>query len=245
MTDIVKAHCPRCSDERRCEVHGSLESPWDWTDGTHNVYGQTDHKLLRCCGCELVFYHIESWNSEDWDERFSSETGQREIYFPCTIKTYPSSENQSEKPDWIWSINKVDPQLYAILDEMYLAYKMDLLILASIGLRTALDRSTEILKLDPGEFLALRLRKLKEQGFIGKAEAETLEVVTEAGNAAAHRAWAPSRDEFKSLLLALEHFIQRNIVSEKVALKISMNIPPKPSRSKQPKQINNKGAESE
>ncbi|QFG28494.1 DUF4145 domain-containing protein [Pseudomonas umsongensis] len=234
MRKTFQAHCPRCNGERKCEIHGALNLPWEWSDGRNSVNGQVDHKLARCCGCEQVFYHKSSWDSEDWDFGYHPVTGEEIVINPSKTLTYPAPEKK--KPDWIWDIAKIDPQLQSILEETYQAYEASSFILASVGLRTAFDRSTEILKIDPGLSLEAKVKQLFNDGFIGETEAKTLGVVADAGSAAAHRAWSPTQKEFQTLLTTLEQFIHRTIVSGKAALGIASNIPPRPPRPpKKPK----------
>jgi len=235
MRKTFQAHCPRCNGERKCEIHGALDLPWERSDDRHLMYGQVDHKLARCCGCEEVFYHKSSWDSEDWDGEYHPVTGEQIMIFPVKNLTYPAPEKKSQKPDWAWNIYKIDPQLHTILDETYQAYEVRSFILASVGLRTAFDRATELLKIDPALNLEEKVQELRKNGFIGETEAMTLGVVANAGNAAAHRAWSPSQEEFQTLLTTLEQFVHRTIVSGKSALSIAQKIPARPPRQKKPK----------
>lgn len=236
MTNTFLAHCPRCDGERTCNILGAFDDPWSWTDGEHYQEGQNDHKLAQCAGCKIVFYHKSSWNSEDWEGDYHPVTREPITYNPIKIETYPSPEKKSQKPDWVWSIDQIDPQLYTILYEVYQAYEADSFILASVGLRTALDRTTEILKIDPGHSLEKKVKELQTQGYIGETEANTLSVVTDAGNAAAHRGWSPDRKAFVILITTLEQFIYRVVVTGQAALGLSEAIPARqPRPKKQPK----------
>lgn len=214
-------------------IHGEFDRTWSWDDGQHSMWGQSDYKLAQCCGCEEVFFHQSSWDSENWDFEYDPKLGQERAVNPCTITTFPAPEKKSRKPDWVWDISKVDPQLFTILNEMYQAYEHGSFILASVGLRTAFDRSTEFLKIDPALSLEAKVKHLLDGGFIGETESKTLGVVTNAGSAAAHRAWSPSQAEFETLLVTLEHFLHRTVVSGKAALAVAQNIPARPH--KQPK----------
>ena len=240
MSNTFQAHCPRCNGDRDCEIHGAIEVPWEWSDNRNSQWGQNDHKLARCCGCKKVFYHESSWSSEDWEGDYHPETGETIITFPPKTLTYPAPEKKSEKPDWVWGIARIDPQLHAILYETYEAYEVRSLILASVGLRTAFDRTTELLKIDPGLTLETKVQQLLENGFIGETEAMTLKVVADAGSAAAHRAWSPDQPEFQTLLTTLEQFIYRTVVINKAALSIAEKIParhprpPKPAKTAKP-----------
>lgn len=234
MTEAFRAHCPRCDGERICIIHGAIDQPWAVEDGRNYMEGQVDHKLVQCAGCETVFYHKSSWDSEDCDYDYHPVTGETISSNPRTIETYPAPEKKSLKPDWIWNIQQIDPQLYKILDETYKAREVNSFILASVGLRTAFDRVTEYLKIDPNLSLEEKVSELRANDFIGGTEAETLRVVTDAGNAAAHRGWAPDQTSFQTLLETLEQFIYRVVVSGKAALDLNGKIPPRPPRKKKP-----------
>ncbi|MGH8405844.1 MAG: DUF4145 domain-containing protein [Pseudomonas sp.] len=103
-------------------------------------------------------------------------------------------------------------------------------------MRTAFDRTTEILKINSHLSFEDKVVELTKEGYIGETEANTLSVVTNAGNAAAHRGWAPDRKTFEILIATLEQYIYRVVVTGKAALDLSGNIPARPPRAKkQPK----------
>jgi Domain of unknown function (DUF4145) len=62
-------------------------------------------------------------------------------------------------------------------------------VLAAIGLRTAFDRASELLGIDPNKTFAGKLSQLVVDGHIGSTEKASLDVLTDAGGAAAHRGW--------------------------------------------------------
>lgn len=235
MLNTFQAHCPRCNGERTCYIHGEILTPWSWNDETNVHSGEHDYKLAQCCGCKEVFLNQSSWDSEEWDTR-RSHSGEEVVFFPKTVITYPPPEKKSLKPDWVWNIAQIDPQLFAILREMYQAYEHGSFILASVGLRTAFDRTTELLKIDPAIPLEQKVKLLLDNGYIGETESLTLKVVIDAGSAAAHRAWSPRLAEFEPLLTTLEQFVYRTIIVGKAALSVADSIPSRPSRQpKQPK----------
>ncbi|WP_080419212.1 DUF4145 domain-containing protein [Burkholderia ubonensis] len=231
--EMLKAHCPRCDGERNCSVHGALDEPWEWSDEHNATSGQIDHRLLKCLGCETVFYWRSSWDSENWDLRLGAD-GAQQFYYPVTVTTYPMPEKGSNRPDWIWDLSSVDPQLATILTQTYDARDAGALILAAVGLRTALDRATGFLKIDPGLSLEKKVEGLKNSGFVGETEANVLATVANAGNAAAHRGWSPDETEFRKLLEALEQFITRTVIGGKTVLEIAARIParhPRPGKA--------------
>lgn len=220
-----------------CDVHGTTKTSWEWEsdDRHYSVHGGADHTLLQCRGCETVFYQKSDWNTEDmdmWYEPDGSAAGRPAV----THSTYPKPDSKT-KPAWVSKISKIDAQLGHILDETYLAYDNRSLILTSVGLRTALDRATEVLKIDASKTFAEKLDELEASGWVGKTEKDILEVVINAGNAAAHRGWSPNTGEVEQLLSAMEIFLQKAFIVEKKALGLKASIPTKPKRSKSSKSL--------
>ncbi|WP_354519372.1 DUF4145 domain-containing protein [Lysobacter enzymogenes] len=226
-----QTQCPRCDGKRSCDVLGEHEHNWDWTDGIHSQYGTDHHRLLRCRGCETIFYLLEQTNSEDWDGRYDPETGEEEIYLPVRATTFPTPDQPDTKPDWIWQLREVDVNLSTVMDEVYKACDHGLYVLAATGLRTAFDRATEVLRIDPALTFGEKLQELAKVGAVGEKEASSLEVLVNAGSAAAHRSWRPERGDLGILRAALEQFLYRSFVLKSTA-EISARIPPKPKRAK-------------
>lgn len=229
MSDPVQAHCPHCDGERTCDVHGTIYKPWDYEDRQgHSANGGVTHSLLECRGCQTVFYETSSWNSEDVDHWYDA-MGEIQGEHPKEKITYPKPDGKT-KPVWFDAMYKVDEQLHGILGEMYVAYDNQSYILTAIGLRTALDRGTEVLGIDPAITFAEKLTALQGGGWIGDTERDILGVVADAGNAAAHRGWTPHSKEIADLLYAMEVFLQRAFIVGSKALGIKANIPAKPRR---------------
>lgn len=227
--ETVKARCPKCNGERVCLMHAQITKPWSWYDGQgHGMDGSDEYSLLECRGCETVFYQQASWHSEDVDYGYDWE-GKQRITPNIHKSTYPKPESR-RKPTWLKSIESQDQQLADILLEMYTAYDNDSYILTAIGLRTALDRSTELVGIDADLYFHQKLDALVKGGWIGDTERKILDVVTNAGNAAAHRAWKPDDKEIEQLLAALEVFLQRLFIVGQDVLNIKESIPPGPRK---------------
>jgi hypothetical protein len=227
---IIKAHCPTCNAERNCESHGTVYKPWSWEhpSGRFSMNGGTDHSLLECRGCETVFYLSDAWDSEsvDYDYGPDGELQQEAIRIK---QTFPSPNGQT-RPAWFEALAKIDRQLQDILHEMYVAYENGAYILTTVGLRTALDRATEVLGIDPPISFEEKLSELEKGGWIGATEREILDVITNAGNAAAHRGWSPSKVDAGKLITAIEAFLHRAFIVGLDALLIKENIPVRPKR---------------
>jgi len=226
----VKAHCPTCDGERNCVEHGTTYKAWAWEDKYqgHSMNGGVDYSLLECQGCETVFYETQSWNSEEIDPYYNA-MGETEYEVHKEKLTYPKPDGKT-KPIWFDAMQKKDPQLHNILNQMYIALDSHAHILTAIGLRTALDRATEVLGIDPTKTFDEKLNELRDGGWIGQTERDILGVVTDAGNAAAHRGWEPDTQEVTQLVSSMEVFLHRAFIVGQAPLGIKGNIPAKPKR---------------
>ncbi|WP_145963307.1 hypothetical protein [Paracoccus mutanolyticus] len=81
-------------------------------------------------------------------------------YIDHMTSAHPSPASQT-KPIWFDAIGKTDAQLQSILNEMYVAYDHGANILTAVGLRTALDRATEVIGIDPAMTFEEKLTELK------------------------------------------------------------------------------------
>lgn len=217
MSGEYKAPCPSCHRECNTDVIGRKEQTWEQDFDGNSVYGEVDHLLLECCGCNTVFYLRKSWDTESY-------THDKIDY---EIVTFPAPDSQKVKPEWLRQVYMKDKRLYRILCEVYEAYERESFILASIGLRTAFECATEALDIETGLPMVKKVLLAFEKGFIGVAEREQLMILTDAGNAAAHRGWHPGEDEFKSLLKVLENFILRTVLNAHDLQYIAHTIPKK------------------
>lgn len=231
MADSVKgktkAHCPECDGERKCLVHGAIAKNWHFEDKQqgHFMDGVDDYSLLECGGCETVFYQRVSSNSEDvdyWQEPDGGTGGEYVKHYT----TYPRPESKT-KPQWADLIHASDQRLGEIVDEAYEAFDAQLNILAAIGLRTAFDRASEVLDVDPGLPFAQKLNELHAKGMIGTAEKDVLSVVIDGGSAAIHRAHSFNDRELAELFAAMEVFLQRAFIVGNKALALRASIPPR------------------
>ena len=157
-----RAHCPECDGERSCDVHGTATTSWKWEspDKRDWVDGGADHSLLQCRGCETVFYQQSSWNSEDIDQWYEID-GSTAGEYTRSVITYPKPTSKT-KPAWFPALEEADRQLSTILNETYLAYDSGSLFLATVGIRTAIDRATELLGIEPAKTFEEKLEELHD-----------------------------------------------------------------------------------
>jgi len=222
----MKALCPECDGERTCKVIAHHTENWE----DEGLWGQKDFYILSCAGCETVFFRRESTFSEDWEVN-TGPNGEEEMEFTPTISYWPSPSKRT-KPDWLDQLGLRDDTLYRLAEDIYTALDNDLGVLAAIGMRTNFDRASELLKIDTELTFENKLESLLAKGFVGQSEHDTLSILTDAGNAAAHRAWRPSLAQLNTLMSLLEQFLYRNFVLNRAVKALKPSIPPKKKRRK-------------
>jgi hypothetical protein len=202
--------------------HQDTESPTSATD---------TGMILECCGCQRVFFRRDYWFSE-WETIGENPyTGQPQLE-GGTETTYWPPPVQRKPPEWSDKIAKADRVLGRLLSEMYTALNSDLRVLTAIGARTAFDRASELLNVDPALRFDQKLDALVSLGKVGTGERETLGILVDAGSAAAHRGWMPKAKELRTMITIIEGFLHREFVLAERLKRLKAAVPPKPSPKK-------------
>jgi hypothetical protein len=230
--ETIKGHCPNCGPERNAYLHG--KHTVDWSENNSPVSSSDTGMILECCGCGKVFFRRDFWFSEWEDIQDNPYTGQPERVGGVETTYWPSAAHR-KPPEWLQKISKADKTLGKLLIEMYAALNNDLRVLAAIGARTAFDRSSELLHIDPALPFNEKLDELLSIGKIGKDERGTLEVLVDAGSAAAHRGWTPKATELNTMMVIVEAFLYRAFILDDRLQKLKAAVPPKPTRKKKGK----------
>ncbi len=193
-----------------------------WED--RYVTGLVRHTVLRCRGCETVYVQRAESCSED-DHHYQDEDGEWQVSYPET-KTYWPAPSARKEPDWVHALSS-DRTIASLHKELYGALNAGLPVLAAIGIRTVFDRAAELLGIEPSQRFATKLDSLLGKGLIGTNERDTLEVLTDAGGAAAHRGWRPGPNELELLMSILETFLYRTLVLGGALEVLKAAVPPK------------------
>ncbi len=224
---IKKGHCPKCGPDRFSDVVCNHETTWQ--DDYSGVGGGTEYSILRCRGCETVFFQTDEVFSEDVDYIYNPHTQENESVLTHKIIHWPSPSKRS-KPQWSTTLNAIDDDLGSLFADIYIGLNNDLRVLAAIGMRTAFDRASELLDVDPAKSFREKLQELVDGGKIGLSEKDSLDVLTDAGSAAAHRGWRPSPGELDTMMNIIEGFLHRAFILDKAAATLSQNLPKKQER---------------
>ncbi|RXH23473.1 hypothetical protein XH99_31785 [Bradyrhizobium nanningense] len=125
-----------------------------------------------------------------------------------------------------------DSGLYDLLNETYNALNVDARVLAATGARTIFDRASELLKIDPALTFGQKLDELQAKGHISSSERAHLDILTDAGGAAAHRGWKPKPGQLDTIMSIVESFIHRKFVLESEVKRLKAQLPRRQKRKK-------------
>ena len=189
--------------------------------------------IVECCGCEHLAFSKRSHFSEHVGYDHHPVTGAPQMVPYWDEAIYPPVTYRAPPP---WFEDLPDPTLRQISEEIYKSLQSESLYLATFGSRTLLDRLMVLIVGDKGNF-EKGLSALIDEGIISKHERDILAPVLQAGHAAAHRGWAPTRQQMKTILDTVEGLIHRLLVLPKLAEELEEAVPGRKSGS-EAKRIN-------
>jgi hypothetical protein len=221
-SEIIKSHCNVCGGERNgykrasYTVNGEEEGEDLWSD-TYDV--------VECCGCNILSVRRTFWCSAGDSLVNDSITGQPR-FVPGIEVTYWPPPTKRKRPEWADKLD--DEPLRKVVDEVYRALNAGMIVLASIGTRTLLDRAMYLRIGDPKGGFAGKLDLMVEKGHIGKNERDTLKATTDAGSAAAHQGFSPSAKTLATIVDTVENFLHREFVLKTAAGEVRTAVPARP-----------------
>lgn len=239
----LTGHCPKCGPGILATVKAEYKDEWDDADddGPIGLWSYKYFRTLKCDGCSTTYIQTASFfcenDYEQWYERGTGKTMSKPIE---TIEYWPKPQHR-QVPDWLPFLRAKDADLENLVRETFSAINSGNLVLAAIGIRTAFDRASEILGLDPSEFHTFesKLEELRKRGILSENDNLAFSILIDAGSAAAHRGWKPTQVNVDSLVSHLELFLNRNLILADNLLSLKHTIPPKPQRIKKQKKKEN------
>jgi hypothetical protein len=225
MAKILKTQCPTCQKTSNAEIVTDLKEALSNEDGD---WTQSEYRILRCQGCETVFFQQEIVVSDDVPFQ---TVGNGEPLIPSTITTWPTPSKR-QRPTWFKNLIEIDSTLHHLMYQIYSALDADLDILAATGARTAFDRASTLLKIDPSLAFGEKLDELVSAGHIGESDKSILETLIGAGSAAAHRGWKPTSAQLDTVMSILEAFLHNRLILSPKAKVLKRGIPRRQKRQK-------------
>jgi hypothetical protein len=234
---ILSACCPVCAGDRNAEI--LAEDTLEEEDKASGVWASSTYSILRCLGCGKRYIRLVQSCSEDADLEDNPETGEPFWAVNERVTYWPSPTRQLGRwrspPRWFGFLSDCPelslgfasdyPDLARLLGELYTALDNNLDILATIRMRTVFDCASQKLGTDPNQNFAEKLKELTAGNKIGGEEKEMLSVLADAGSAAAHRGWRPTKDDIHHLMDALEAFLKRAFVLKHHIRRVKKAIP--------------------
>jgi uncharacterized protein DUF4145 len=140
--------------------------------------------------------------------------------------TYYPAPAKRKRPNW-FSLLHLESGLYSLLNETYNALDVDARVLSATGARTIFDRASELLGINPAGTFKDKLDELENEGHISSSERGSLDMLTDASSAAAHRGWEPTPNQLDTVMSIVETFIHRKFTLESEVKWLRGQIPPR------------------
>ena len=218
--EILKAHCSKCSGERRHELlHRETVRGSELIDEKFSIDWADRYDMVKCCGCEAVALRHQHWFSED------TEVDGRPVMY---TNFYPPAVSRRE-PRWLEWIDdifqdKEQQSVAALLREIYVALYNDARRLAVMGTRALLEQMIVHKVGDNGSF-AKNIEAFCAAGFISQKQKGKLETILEAGHAAIHRAFHPSQEDLNVLIDITESIVETVYAHEEKVKELKRRVP--------------------
>lgn len=195
MPDETRRHpCPSCRSMTNCKTVARERVDWDDKDAP--VSGWDEYCILRCCGCDKVFFFHEEWFSEYQDPDPDAPEVTSKKYYPGTPKKV--------KPSNIYVIDLNEPSpIDLIHDEVYKAINEGLPQLAAAGIRTLVDRFAVSITGRNINFTA-NVKNLVKLGYITRHQFKILYAVLDVGGSVVHRSNIPIMEDVEKCLSIVE-----------------------------------------
>lgn len=220
-----RAPCPRCKESRRVDTLFAKIDRWDIPGP--DISGLDEYYVFQCRGCEAIFFAKSSGHSEDYDYEIDPSTGQEEKVYNFNKSYFPSIQSRPA-PTWAhFKLAVVDEILHDLLHSIYKCLQNDMPVFAAIGIRTTLDRMSEILGINPELPFSDKLEALRKDGYISGTQKGFLSILIDAGSAAAHRGWKPSDEHLSTMVDILEGLIRDHFILREEVKKLKESIPPR------------------
>ncbi len=215
----TKAHCNVCGGIRDHKVLYSERTIWD--DDDSDIHGADTFDMIKCGGCRSIKLRLEQSCSEDQQDEHGNLIPSISYYPPAVFR---------QKPRWLIDLMLVvswnDGNIHDLLNEIYVALQNDQRALAAMGIRALLEKIMVEKSGDHGTF-AVNLKEFENQGYVSRIQRERLETILEAGHAAMHRLYKPSKDDLITLVDIAESVVESIYIHGTKVEKLKNGIPPR------------------
>lgn len=192
-----RLHCAQCE---RQTIH-NLEARCTGTssDPDYPISAGATYSIFRCGACDEVSYETVTWNSEDvdYDGDGNPYVVEHAIQYPVPISVHFSFNTES-----------IPDQLKSILHEMLYALAGAKMVLATIGLRLAVEFIVNDTKC-AGRSLKTKIDDLRTKDHIDDDQKDLLHRIRDLGNAGAHDAKGMDTNELVAGMSIVEGLLEK------------------------------------
>lgn len=204
----IKSQCALCARETNHVVLYQFDCRHDDPDDESGIWGETQHIICQCQGCDSVTYRLEDYFSENY-----SYTHRGEVELVPEIEIYPSRLPERKKLD---GYQHAPRNIVTIYNETYSALCNTNKVLSGIGIRAIIEAVCKAVGAS-GPTLQKKIDKLHEGSHITENERDYLHDLRFMGNDAAHEIKAHDMDDLLAALEIAEHLIKRIYILPKIA----------------------------
>jgi hypothetical protein len=192
-----RLHCGNC---KRLTIH-NLEArcSGSWSDPYNQEGGGQWYSIFRCGACDTVCYETVSWDSYDVDYDEDDEP-----YHPKSAVQYPAPVSAH----FNFNTESTPAKLDTILEEMLYALAGSKMMLATVGLRLAVEFIVND-KECAGSTLSQKINDLHKQGLIDDDQKDLLHRIRKRGNAGAHEAVGMNAKELVAGMSIIEGLLEK------------------------------------
>lgn len=191
-------YCNRCHSGTQHAERGNckkVDKAFDEASRTTIHFAET-YSLLQCLVCGQARMQVVLWNSE-------SDESSAQVHPPPEIRRPPTWVEHVERP------------LRAALMDVYTALNAGMHAIALMGVRSLLDVWVSSNTSNDNNF-GNKLAQLVALGTLSARQVELLNATFDAGSAAIHRGYTPSKVDTLSALEAVENLLQQQHLVPKI-----------------------------
>lgn len=192
-----RLHCVAC---KRLTIHNlAARCIGTWDNPYEHDGGGERYSIFRCGACDAVCYETTSW-----DQYFVQHDDQDEPYHPETSVQYPAPVSAH----FNFNTESTPKVLDTILGEMLYALAGSKMILATVGLRLAVEFIVNDRKC-AGTTLVKKIDDLRKQELIDDDQKDLLHRIRLKGNAGAHSAVGMKAAELIAGMAIIEGLLEK------------------------------------
>lgn len=208
---MSQAWCNSCGRLTKQDIIAIDTEKYDDVVGDRTIACYDRSEMLKCRGCGAVSMRLIAKHVEDPEARI--------IYYP------PFTARHT--PSWVagsFESLAVPMSVFRLMNEVYIAVQNDLRRLAAMGIRATLEHVMRDKVGDHRTFKTL-VDEFRNAGYLSTRQAGSLDTILEAGHAAVHRGWEPTKNDIATLLDITEAVIETAYLHEARAQALNERVP--------------------